>query len=55
MLRGLFQPEFSVLFLYVAGRQIEAGAESEAGDGEVLTGHSGGDCAEKQSRQRQCD
>lgn len=41
--------------LCAAGREIEEGAASEAGDGEVLTGHSGGDCTEKQSRQRQRD
>lgn len=41
--------------LHAAGRETEDGAESEAGDGKVLTGHSGGDCTEKQSRQRQRD
>lgn len=41
--------------LCAAGREVEEGAESKAGDGEVLAGHRGGDCSEKQSRQRQRD
>lgn len=42
-----------IAILFAAGREIEEGVESEAGDGQVLTGHCGGDCTKKQSGQRQ--